>query len=393
MDIPSIAGQYWLAASAGFAAVYFVSLLANWAWNARRPRGYPPGPPTAPLLGNILNIPPTKQYLKYSELAQEHGEIVGLKFATQNVVILNSAHVVHELLEKRHEIYSGRAYSGILKHVMRDGPHITVSEGEYLRRWRTAARILLRPSALRDIRPKHAAAAAYCVEKIMKAADQPEQSDIIFGALENWALTGPLNAVCGVTGVERDPAWREWYYEFSKENLQIMEPTSIPPLDLLPILHYVPNFLAPWKAVARRVNDSREAICNFTLDHAHKGFEEFTAAAERGEQLNHEGLMARVLRGQSEGESEKTQFSNEELAKIGGGLLEASIATTLASFRAWLKVLSAHPRVVSKIQEELDTVCGTVYPPQEAHIDLLHYLKATLSEVRSLLSLAISGRN
>lgn len=390
MKLPSQAHHYWLAASVGLAVVYLVSLLANWAWNTRRPAGYPPGPPTAPLLGNILDIPPVKQYLKYSELAHKYGEIVGLKFATRNVVILNSAYVVHELLEKRHEIYSGRAYSAILKHVMREGPHITVSEGEYLRRWRMAARILLRPEALREIRTKHAAAAAYCVDRIMQAADQLEQSDVILGALENWALTGPLNAVCGVSGVESDPSWRKWYYEYSEENMKIMEPASTPPLDLFPFLHYAPSFLAHWKTVARRVNDSREAICSFTLNHAKKGFEKFTAAAARGEQLSHEGLIARVLRRQSE-ESRKTQFSNEELAKIGGGLLEASIGTTLASFRAWLKVLSAHPLVVSKIQEELDSVCGTVDPPQGSHIDLLPYLKATLQEVRSSLPFTIGS--
>lgn len=382
MQLLQVMIKHWFGTAAGLAALYICFFLVSWAWKSCRPKGYPPGPPSSLFIGNILDMPATKQYLKYTELGQQYGEIVGLKFATQNVLVLNSARVVHELLEKRHEIYSGRAYSGILKHVMRDGPHITVSEGEYLRRWRAAARVLLRPSALREIRPQQSAAAAYCVERIIQAAHQPEQSEVIFRALESWALTGPLNAVCGVSGAERDPAWMEWYYAFSKENLEIMEPTSIPPLDIFPVLHYVPNLLAPWKAIARRVNDNREAICNFTFENAQRGYAEFQAAAERGEKTNNEGLMARVLRGQCEGGSEKTQFSNEELAKIGGGLLEASIATTLASFRCWLKILSAYPQVVDKIQAELDVVCGKTEPPQETHIDLLPYLKACLQEVR-----------
>jgi cytochrome P450 len=394
MQLLQVVGGHWLTAATGLAAVYFTFILGNWAWKSRRPKGYPPGPPTTLLLGNILQMPATKQYIRYSELGQKYGEIVGLKFATQNVVILNSARVVHELLDKRHKIYSGRVYHGILKYVMRDGPHITISEGDYLRRWRAAARILLRPSALREILPQHAAAAAYCVEKILQAANLPEQSEAIFHALENWALTGPLNVVCGVRGAERDPTWMKWYYDFSKVNLEIMEPAAIPPLDLFPILHYLPNFLAPWKSAAYRVNDDREAICNFTLENAQNGYAKFKATANRGEQLKHEGLMARILREQSEGGSEKSPFSNEELAKIGGGLLEASIHTSLASLRAWLKILSAYPQVVARIQQELDAVCGTRDPPQESHIGSLPYLKASLQEVRFRLfrEMRVRGR-
>ncbi|KAI0406423.1 cytochrome P450 [Xylaria palmicola] len=385
-----IASERWLSALGAAArawALYMAYVVVSWAWNSRRPRDYPPGPKTLPWLGNILDMPATKQYIKYSELGDEYGELVGLKFATQNVVILNSARVVHELLEKRHEIYSGRVYHGILKHVMADGPHITISEGEYLRRWRTAARMLLKPSALREVLPQNSAAAAFCVQQIIQAAADNNndgddgQSESIFRAIETWAMTGPLKAVCSVSGADRDPAWTRWYMDFSKINLEVMEPASIPPLDLFPVLHYMPTFLAPWKVQAHRVNDDREEICNFTFRNAQAGYARYKAAAERGKKLQHESLMARVIRGQEEGGADrKTTFTDDEISKIGGGLLEASIHTTLASFRSWLKILCAHPHVVVKIQEELDAVCGATSPPNDTHLKSLPYLEACLQE-------------
>jgi cytochrome P450 len=385
------AGERWLStlsAALAAAALYTTWVVTSWAWNSRRPRDYPPGPKTKLWLGNILDMPATKQYIRYSELGDEYGELLGLKFATQNVVVLNSARVVNELLDKRHDIYSGRVYHGILKHVMAEGPHITISEGEYLRRWRAAARLLLKPSALRELLPMNAAAAASCVARIIEASDNSDDdhSEPVFRAIEAWAMTGPLKAVCGISGANRDPAWTQWYMDFSKINLEIMEPAAIPPLDLFPFLHYVPAALATWKTAARRVNADREEICNMTLRNARAACARRKEAGGE-EKAGFESLMARVLREQEEGDPDrKNRFTSEEMAKIGGGLLEASIHTTLASFRSWLKILCAHPRVVARIQEELDAVCGTERPPTAEHIRSLPYLDACLQEVRALFS-------
>lgn len=378
MQLP-IQTERWLVTAVGIAAIYVTSIIVNWAWRSRRPKNYPPGPPSLPFVGNAFQVPLQKQYLKFTSLRKDYGDIVGLKFGVHNIVVLNSARIVHELLEKRHDIYSGRSRRGVVPHVLRDGPHVTVSEGEYLRQWRTAARLVLRPSGLREMLPLHAASAAFCVHKIMNS----QTTDDIFRALENWALTGPMKAVCGVSGAQRDPEWMKWYYTFAEENLDILEPAAIPPLDVFPMLHYVPKFLAPWKVIAERVFHAREVLCNFTLECARDGYEKFKAAAARGENVNYEGLMARVLREQTE--TGKSTFTDEQMRKVGGGLLEASIGTTLASFRCWLKILLAHPEVVVKIQEELDTVCGASGPPQGEHLDSLPYLKACLQEVSNTL--------
>jgi len=38
-----------------------------------RPKGYPPGPPTLPLIGNLHLMPKERAYLQFQKWAQEYG--------------------------------------------------------------------------------------------------------------------------------------------------------------------------------------------------------------------------------------------------------------------------------------------------------------------------------
>ena len=41
----------------------------------RRPKGYPPGPPTLPILGNIHQMPARDAHLQFETWAREYGEL------------------------------------------------------------------------------------------------------------------------------------------------------------------------------------------------------------------------------------------------------------------------------------------------------------------------------
>jgi hypothetical protein len=41
-----------------------------------RPRGYPPGPPTLPILGNLHQIPFEKRHIQFQKWAQEYGYVL-----------------------------------------------------------------------------------------------------------------------------------------------------------------------------------------------------------------------------------------------------------------------------------------------------------------------------
>jgi hypothetical protein len=87
----------------------------------RRPLNFPPSPPTLPLLGNLLQIPKTKGYLKIAELYRKYGShgLLGLQLGpSTHVVVINNWRTARDLLEQRGAIYSSRPFVSGVEEVM-----------------------------------------------------------------------------------------------------------------------------------------------------------------------------------------------------------------------------------------------------------------------------------
>ncbi|KAF7375471.1 putative monooxygenase [Mycena sanguinolenta] len=76
--------------------------------SAARSNNVPAGPRRWPLIGSVLEIPQTYQWLTFSKWAKTYGSIVYADVLGQPFIIINSAKVANELLDKRSSIYSNR---------------------------------------------------------------------------------------------------------------------------------------------------------------------------------------------------------------------------------------------------------------------------------------------
>jgi len=70
----------------------------------------PPGPTPLPFLGNVLDLPRSREYLKYSEWGRKYGDVTYANALGNHFIILNSTTAAVELLEQRSAIYSDRPY-------------------------------------------------------------------------------------------------------------------------------------------------------------------------------------------------------------------------------------------------------------------------------------------
>jgi hypothetical protein len=107
MALPGIT-PLWSFAPISLVVCLVLTVVSKYFFASCRPRSFPPGPPTLPFIGNLTQVPKVKAFLKYVEMTHimlcnyntnlirfqgmknEYGSIIGLKFASQNVVILNS---------------------------------------------------------------------------------------------------------------------------------------------------------------------------------------------------------------------------------------------------------------------------------------------------------------
>ncbi|KAF8064878.1 cytochrome P450 [Lyophyllum atratum] len=79
----------------------------------------PPGPRKLPVIGNLLDMPRSTQWETYHKWCKELGsDIIHLEVLGTSIIIIDTAEVAMDLLEKRSSIYSGRARMPMINELM-----------------------------------------------------------------------------------------------------------------------------------------------------------------------------------------------------------------------------------------------------------------------------------
>jgi hypothetical protein len=108
-------------------AVFLYLLVAFRDYRRRKGLPYPPGPPSLPIIGNLLDVPKQSGWIKYTGMSKKYGrvfiqtlrgvrpltparsgDIFCLQVFGQVVVVLNSLSAIKDLLEKRGEMHADR---------------------------------------------------------------------------------------------------------------------------------------------------------------------------------------------------------------------------------------------------------------------------------------------
>jgi hypothetical protein len=87
--------------------------LLVWAFlqlSRKRSLPYPPGPKPWPIIGNLLDFPSEQEWLGFRKWNEQYGDVVYTEALGQKTIILGSADVVADLLERKSAIYSDRPH-------------------------------------------------------------------------------------------------------------------------------------------------------------------------------------------------------------------------------------------------------------------------------------------
>ncbi|KAJ7438340.1 cytochrome P450 [Mycena latifolia] len=341
--------------------LYLVRTLHSVYVLSKRQQNLPPGPPTLPFIGNLLNFPREQLQYKFTEWARIYGAIYSLKAMHLTIIVLNSPTVVKEVIDKRGATSCNRPASVISDIITPD--NLNLGSGRYANdTWKTlrkAAVHMLRPENMDTFKSFQRAEAA---QLMWEMSTTPET---FWEDIARLTTSFFMSVIYGIRAPRTSSYAARAFTDTQAEFVSCMDVGKAPPVDVFPILNIVPMRFSGWKQRALSLRKRQEELFTYLLDK----------------------VKARVARGENNGAFMEEAYTNAEewglspplLLHLGGALLEGS-DTSSGIMQNFILFLTAHSEVQKKAQDEMDTVVGFDQPPTWEDLERLPYMQALLEE-------------
>ncbi|OSX57811.1 hypothetical protein POSPLADRAFT_1155877 [Postia placenta MAD-698-R-SB12] len=358
------------AASYAALAVAAVTLLAALlvrelsAYSKRR--SMPPGPFRWPLIGNALQMPQVHPWLTYSRWARVYGDILYLDALGQHIIVINSAKVARELLDKRSSIYSGRPHLTMLGDLAGYNKILLMQPyGDELRQQR---RLISQTLSISTIGQYYDIQEAEARRLVLRVIDNPS-------LLESQVRTSIASLIMLVTYGYTVKGTEDVFVERAievLENLTLAEMPGTWLVDMIPQLKYFPSwmpgftFLKTAKAWRKLLYTTNRELYQWSKEHSENG----TARVPN--------LCASVL---AEAEGKATLQLEEYLMWAAITVLGGGLDTNTATILSFILAMLRFPDVQKKAQAEIDAVVGSERLPQTSDRPSLPYIRSLIAEV------------
>ncbi|KAJ6475954.1 cytochrome P450 [Mycena vitilis] len=328
-------------------------------------RALPPGPPGLPLIGNLLDVPKSQEWLAFMKMSQKYcSEIISLNIAGNTVIVLNSLAAVDALLEDKSAIYSDRPEFPMLNDLV--GYHWHFAFMRYGPWWREHRKVFVQqfqPSEVVLHRPAELHAARVLLQQLLESPARRERH------LRHMAAMVILSTVYGIDILPEDDP----YVDISERALTAMAAAGNSGsflVDYFPFLKYVPEFFpgAGFKKQAREWAEAVDAMPVVPYEFVKKSRAAGTAKPS---------IASRVL-----DEIENSGEDQEAKELVLRNVLSACYAgadTTVSALGTFILAMVMYPEVHKKAQAAVDDVVGHGRLPDFE--DDIPYVDAIVREV------------
>ncbi|KAK6966993.1 cytochrome P450 [Favolaschia claudopus] len=336
----------------------------------------PPGPPGLPLIGNVLDMPSTMEWLKFADWGAKWGDICSVSLFGQPIVILNSATIIQDLNENT-AAFSTRPRLPMAGELV--GYDQTLVLIPYGPRFRTYRKYFA--NQIGSLGGVQQVIMETEIHRFLKRLLLNPGADAISNHLRK--LTGAiiLRITYGIEVQEHRKSKQQLQCRYSARKvyfLMAIVTGSAFLVDVFPAMLRIPEILAPFKQTARiwarETKDMVEAPYHFVRQQMTSG----TAPIS---------FVSSLLK-------EEEKLSEEDLRDIkftaasfyGGGA-----DTSAAAMQAFFLAMVLAPEVQREAQTEIDSVVGTTRLPLFSDREQLPYVSAVVTELLRWHSVAPLG--
>ncbi|KAI9431010.1 cytochrome P450 [Lactarius psammicola] len=346
---------------------FLIAFRAIHRYRRRRGLPYPPGPPGWPVIGNVLDVPPTSPWLAHTEFSKKYGHIVYYCFLGKDIVMLNTIKAIKDLFEKRGDVYSDRPFFPFID--MMDW-YWQLQLKRYGEDWRQGRKLLdrsLRPTGAAAYRPTQQARARVLLTRLLATPNQwRDHVELFQGELI-------LDMTYGYEVKGRDDRKLDVAVRMNEFAIKTFHPGALLVNDLA-FLRHIPAWLPyisyePLAQIGRNLGlEMVYEPMRFVRESIASGTARPSLALEHLQEIE-------KLSGSDRSSAEKI------LVDVLGSLYAAGADTTVSSMMTFLIACLLHPDVQKKARDEIDAVVGRERLPAFEDRPRLPFVDAMCKEV------------
>lgn len=339
-----------------------------------RENGLPPGPATSPVFGNLLQIPTKDAYRRFTVWAKDFGDIYSLKVGPGTIVVLSSPAAIKEVLDKQSAYTSDRPPMALADLVI-DGWSLFLCR--YSDRWRQlrkAAQNLLAPTTVKQYLPLQEAESTQLQFDILVSPDK------FYAHLNRFSNSFVLAIIFGKRSPRIETPSAKAISAVIVRWDEFLGPGATPPVDIFPILQWIPERFAPWIKEAREIRRLQTAMYSELMDECQ----------QRTDAGDGNFFMADVIRDQ-----QTHGMTKDQMRHLAGAIYEAGSSTGSCFLQGLVLLLATYPEVQAKAHAEIDRVIGEARSPVYDDTESLPYVRALIQEAhrfRTLVPLSLAHR-
>ncbi|KAJ1299398.1 hypothetical protein OPQ81_011135 [Rhizoctonia solani] len=336
----------------------------------------PPGPPSYPVIGQLLSMPTSQQGHAFMDLsAQLKSDIISFSVFGTTIIVLNSNETANDLLERRSSIHSGRYCPPMIASPNLIGMQDFVAFMNTNDLWRKQRRTMgarLGKHAVTAFRASQELEVRRLLSRFLEASTGPVSSERIN---EEFYRTTSAVFLESVYGYELKSGDDPFFTDILNMNT-ILSHASLPTAFLVnafPWMEHIPDWVTgtAWKQKAYKWRELKDrAMCdvyNWAKQRVLSGGDENSIVS-----LTYKELQAA---GWSETDTD------DYVKNTATGLLAAGTETSTLAMMWFIVAMAMYPEIQERAQREIDAVVGTDRLPTVEDRANLPFVERLMTEV------------